>query len=185
MPASVIQKGQLLIAQPSILNDNSFNRSIILLTEHTESNSIGFILNRPLQYTLGELLPEIDCEFRIYEGGPVEQENLYFIHRIPHLIPDSMEVADGIYWGGNFESLKVLLNNGLLQEDEVRFFLGYSGWGKNQLRNEIRTNSWFISEDPLFEILSADSSSFWRKKILEKGGSFKLWANAPKDVSLN
>ena len=185
MPMSVIQKGQLLIAQPSILNDNSFNRSIILIAEHTESNSVGFILNRPLDYTLSELLPEIDCDFRIYEGGPVEQENLYFIHKVPHLLTESIEVADGIYWGGNFESLKILLNHGVLQEDEVRFFLGYSGWGKNQLKNEIYSNSWFVSDDPLYSILSSDNTSLWREQILKKGGSYKLWANAPKDVSLN
>tara|TARA_Y100000034_G_scaffold133809_1_gene200466 strand:+ start:86939 stop:87496 length:558 start_codon:yes stop_codon:yes gene_type:complete len=180
-----LHKGNLLIAQPNIINDNSFNRSIILLTEHTPVSSVGFILNRPLDCTVKDLLPEIDCGFQIYEGGPVEQENLYFVHRVPHLIGDSMEIGDGICWGGNFESLKSLLNKGLLQEDEVRFFLGYSGWGKDQLKNEIRTDSWFVSKDPIYSILSTDISSLWRDKIIKKGGTYKLWANAPKDVSLN
>ena len=104
-----IIKGKLLIAEPSILNDDSFNRSIILLTEHNEESSIGFILNKPLNYTIKDLIPEINCSFKIYQGGPVEQDNLYFIHKIPELIPDSMPVSDKIYWGGNFESLKNLL----------------------------------------------------------------------------
>ena len=75
-------KGNLLIAEPSILHDDSFNRSIILLTEHNEKSSVGFILNRPLDYTIKDLIPEIDCSFKIYQGGPVEQDNLYFIHKI-------------------------------------------------------------------------------------------------------
>ena len=110
-----IHKGKLLIAEPSILNDDSFNRSIILLTEHNEKSSVGFILNRPLDYTIKDLIPEIDCSFKIYQGGPVEQDNLYFIHKIPELIPDSMQVSEHIYWGGNFESLKILL-----QEKEIK-----------------------------------------------------------------
>lgn len=185
MLSSELNKGSLLIAQPTILNDNSFNRSIVLLTEHTDGNSVGFIINRPLEYTVNDLLPEINCDFQIYEGGPVEQENLYFVHKIPHLIPDSMEISDGICWGGNFEALKDLLNNGLLQENEIRFFLGYSGWGKDQLKNEVRTDSWFVSNEPIYGILSADIGSLWREEILNKGGTYKLWVNAPKDISLN
>ena len=76
-----IHKGKLLIAEPSILNDDSFNRSIILLTEHNEESSVGFILNKPLNYTINDLIPEINCSFKIYQGGPVEQDNLYFIQK--------------------------------------------------------------------------------------------------------
>ena len=97
-----IVKGKLLIAEPSILNDDSFNRSIILLTEHNEESSVGFILNKPLNYTIIDLIPEINCSFKIYQGCPVEQDNLYFIHKIPELIPDSMPVSDKIYCGCNF-----------------------------------------------------------------------------------
>ena len=178
-------KGRLLIAEPSILNDNSFNRAIILITEHTDNNSVGFILNRPLEYTIQDLLPEIESDFIIYQGGPVEQDNLYFVHRVPELIPESIEVDNGIYWGGNFESLKYLLNDGSLKKTDIRFFLGYSGWGKNQLKNELNLNSWFISENNIKNILSKDDESLWKNKILEKGGDYKLWANAPSDVNLN
>ena len=178
-------KGRLLIAEPSILNDSSFNRAIILITEHTDNNSVGFILNRPLEYTIQDLLPEIESDFIIYQGGPVEQDNLYFVHRVPELIPESIEVDNGIYWGGNFESLKYLLNDGSLKKTDIRFFLGYSGWGKNQLKNEVNLNSWFISENNIKNIFSTDDESLWKNKILEKGGDYKLWANAPSDVNLN
>lgn len=178
-------KGRLLIAEPSILNDSSFNRSIILITEHTENNSVGFILNRPLEYTLQDLLPEINADFIIYQGGPVEQDNLYFVHKVPELIPDSIEVANGIFWGGNFEALRQLLNSGSLTKSDIRFFLGYSGWGKQQLSDEININSWFISENDLKNIFSDDDTSLWRNKILQKGGNYKIWANAPSDINLN
>ncbi len=178
-------KGQLLIAEPSILNDNSFNRAIILITEHTANNSVGFILNRKLNYTINDLLPDINCNFNIYQGGPVEQDNLYFVHRIPNLIPESIEVNNGIFWGGNFDSLKYLLNNGLLEENDIRFFLGYSGWGKNQLTIELNSNSWFVSENDFENIFSTENETLWKNKLLQKGGNYKLWANAPSDINLN
>jgi putative transcriptional regulator len=179
------QKGRLLIAEPSILNDSSFSRVIILITEHTYKNSVGFILNKPLEFTIKDLLPEINCDFTIYEGGPVEQDNLYFVHKVPHLIPQSIEVDRGIFWGGNFESLKELLNNGGLEKTDIRFFLGYSGWGKNQLTDELKSSSWFISENDIKNILSKDEETLWRNKILQKGGDYKLWANTPRDINLN
>ena len=85
-----IKKGKILIAEPSIIGDISFNRSIILLADHNNEGSIGFILNKPLDYSLGDLIPEIESNFPIYNGGPVQQDNLYFIHKVAELIPDSI-----------------------------------------------------------------------------------------------
>ncbi|WP_152287747.1 YqgE/AlgH family protein [Flavicella marina] len=178
-------KGRLLVAEPSILNDSSFNRSVILLTEHTPENSIGFILNKPLSYTLNDLIPEIDCDFTIYQGGPVEQDNLYFIHQIPEHIPNSIEVGNGIFWGGNFESLTDLLNDNKIDSSSIRFFLGYSGWSQNQLAEELGSNSWFCIENSYANILKEENNSFWKNHLLELGGKYKLWANAPSDPKLN
>lgn len=178
-------KGRLLVAEPSILNDSSFNRSVILLTEHTNDSSIGFILNKPLTYTLKDLIPEVDCDFLVYQGGPVEQDNLYFIHQIPEHIPDSIEVGKGIYWGGNFNSLVELLNDKKIDKSSIRFFLGYSGWSSSQLTDELDTNSWFCIENSYSNILKEENNSFWKNHLLEIGGKYKLWANAPSDPKLN
>jgi len=178
-------KGRLLIAEPSILNDSSFNRTIVLLTEHTKNSAVGFILNRPLEYSLHDLLPDINCDFTIYQGGPVEQDNLYFVHRVPDLIEDSIEVTKGIYWGGNFNVLKELLNNDELKTTDIRFFLGYSGWENQQLKDELKKKSWFVTENDFQNIFSTNNESLWKNKLLQKGGAYKLWANAPGDINLN
>ena len=107
------EKGNLLIAEPSILGDFSFNRSVILLADHSEEGSIGFILNKPLEYTLNDLIPEVSAEYNVYNGGPVEQDNLYFIHTSPDIIPNSIEISNGIYWGGDFSTVINAINNGL------------------------------------------------------------------------
>lgn len=100
-------KGKLLIAEPALTGgDVSFNRSVVLLAEHNdEGGSVGFILNKPLEYYINDLISEISLPFQVYNGGPVEQDNLYFIHRVPELIENSIEISDGIYWGGDFEKI--------------------------------------------------------------------------------
>lgn len=179
------EKGRLLIAEPSILNDDSFKRAIVLLTEYSKSSSVGFILNKPLKYVLSDLIPDTTCDFTVYQGGPVEQDNLYFVHRVPELLTDSIEVAKGIYWGGNFGQLKDLLVDDKIKHTDIRFFLGYSGWDKKQLDDELNTNSWFISENKYENIFSVDEETIWKNKLLEKGGEYKIWANAPSDIQMN
>lgn len=179
------EKGRLLIAEPSILNDSSFNRSVILLTEHNNTSSVGFIINKPLNFTVNDLLPNISCSFIVHQGGPVEQDNLYFIHKVPELIPNSIEIGNGFYWGGNFESLVELLNSEKILNHQIRFFLGYSGWNASQLSDEMNQNSWCCIENNHSNIFKVDSNSFWKNHLLKFGGEYKLWANAPEDPRLN
>ena len=180
------KKGDLLIAEPAIIGDISFNRSIVLLADHNTEGSIGFILNKPLNYTIQDLVPEIEAPFKIYNGGPVEQDNLYFIHKIPHLIPDSIEISLGIFWGGNFNTLTELIANNEINENDIRFFLGYSGWKSNQLETELKSNSWVVSENIYKKkIMEKDYESFWKEKMLELGGEYSIWSNAPENPNFN
>ena len=150
------KKGNLLIAEPTIIGDVSFNRSIVLLADHSKEGSIGFILNKPLEYTISDLVPEVEVDFKVYNGGPVEQDNLYFIHKIPNLIPESIEISLGIYWGGDFSKVVELISNKSIKENDIRFFLGYSGWEVNQLDEELKSNSWVVTDN------------VYKKNIIEK-----------------
>lgn len=186
MISEKLHKGVLLVAEPSSLGDASFNRSVILLADHTCDGSVGFILNKPLPYTVNDLVPDLDANFKIYNGGPVEQDNLYFIHNVPDLIPNSIEISNGIYWGGDFELTKSLINQGKIKKDNVRFFLGYSGWSANQLEEELELNSWIVTENVyLNKIVGRSTNNFWKEKILELGGEYMLWGNAPENPMLN
>ena len=181
-----LKKGQLLIAEPSIIGDLSFNRSVILLADHNQEGSVGFIINKPLKYTINDLVPDVEANFKIYNGGPVEQDNLYFIHNIPELITNSLEISSGIFWGGDFELTKNLINNGEIKKDNIRFFLGYTGWEAQQLENEMKSNSWILTEN-LYEnkIIGKSTTDFWKEKILELGGEYIIWSNAPENPLLN
>ena len=180
------KKGNLLIAEPSILGDISFNRSVILLADHSEEGSVGFILNKPLDFTINELIPEVNASFKVYNGGPVEQDNLYFIHTSPDLIPNSIEISNGIFWGGDFKTIVEVINSGEIKEEDVRFFLGYSGWDADQLISELISSSWILTEN-IYKatIIQKSDTTFWKKKMLELGGEYSIWSNAPEDPSYN
>jgi len=181
-----LKKGLLLIAEPSIIGNMSFNRSIILIADHNSKGSIGFILNKPLDLTLQDLFPEIEINFELYNGGPVEQDNLYYIHKIPGLIPNSIEISDGLYWGGNFQKVIELIKNNKLNPFDIRFFLGYSGWGNNQLNYELRSNTWILSKNIYNnQIIEKVNNSFWKEQMLELGGDYTIWSNAPENPSYN
>ncbi|NNC50327.1 MAG: YqgE/AlgH family protein [Flaviramulus sp.] len=180
------KKGDLLIAEPAIIGDVSFNRSIVLLADHTLEGSIGFILNKPLDYTINDLIPEVEATFKVYNGGPVEQDNLYFIHKIPDLIPNSIEISLGIYWGGDFSKVAELIKDDTIKENDIRFFLGYSGWDTSQLESELKANSWVVTKNIYKKnIIEKDYETFWKEKMLEFGGDYSIWSNAPENPSYN
>ncbi|MCR9228113.1 MAG: YqgE/AlgH family protein [Flavobacteriaceae bacterium] len=180
------KKGNLLIAEPSLTGDVSFNRSVVLIAEHNHEGSVGFILNKPLDYTICDLISDITIPFQVFNGGPVEQDNLYFIHKVPELIENSIEISDGIFWGGNFEMTVELINSGTITEQDIRFFLGYSGWGISQLDQELSSKSWVVLPNAYeSSILEKAANVFWKEKMMELGGDYVLWSNAPENPSLN
>lgn len=178
-------KGKLLIAEPAILNDRSFNRSVILLTSHDLNGSVGFILNKPLNLCIKDLLPESDSEIPIYNGGPVARNNLYFIHKIPDLIPNSEKISDNLFWGGDFNIIKQLLLENKLNNDDIRFFLGYSGWENKQLEAELSIESWVVIKNNYENIFITQPNSFWKDELNRIGGNYLIWANSPENPSLN
>lgn len=186
MESQVLQKGDLLISEPNIIGDESFSRSVVLLTEYSEDGVVGFILNKPLEYTLKDLIPEIEIDIPVYQGGPVEMDNLYFLHSIPNLIPNSHLIVDDIYWGGDFHKVHELIQDEVITGDGIKFFLGYSGWHKDQLSQEIKANSWIIKEKTCAEfVLSEEIKDLWKNEMIELGGNYKLWSNAPENPSYN
>ncbi|MFO7703331.1 YqgE/AlgH family protein [Psychroflexus maritimus] len=186
MKVNVPKQGVLLIAEPSIIGDLSFNRSVILLSHHSKTGSVGFILNKLLSVTLNELVPEIKVNFKIFNGGPVEQDNLYFIHKVPELIPNSIRIEEGIFWGGSFEKIITLINEEEINEADIKFFLGYSGWDAQQLEDELEKDTWVINTDfNVKEVISSPDANYWKSEIKKLGGEYLIWSNAPENPNLN
>lgn len=183
---SPISKGDILISKPAIIGDPSFSRAVIYLTEHNSDGTVGFIINQPMNLTLEKLVQENLNDFELHRGGPVDLENLYFLHTVPELVPNSLEVGNEIFWGGDFENILDLLGNGLVGSDQIKFFLGYSGWSQGQLESEIDEGTWIKTPNTLgTDILDQDPATIWRDAMRNLGGEYTLWANAPENPSYN
>ena len=182
----MVKKGNLIVAEPTVFSDENFNRSVILLVDHSQSGSVGFILNKKLEYSTKEIMPELKFEFPIYNGGPVKQDNLYFIHNKSILISGSLAIKNEIHWGGDFKKALDLINEKKIKSDEIKFFLGYSGWDKNQLENEIQSNSWIVVNDNKNDkILLEDCENIWKDNLTKLGGNYMIWSNSPENPNHN
>jgi putative transcriptional regulator len=119
-------------------------------------------------------------------GGPVAANTLHYIHRCPEKIEGGIEIWDGIFWGGDFDRIKELINNYQLKEDEIKFFTGYSGWTPGQLDDELREDAWIVANK--FEADSVFSNSehnLWKEVVISLGQRYAHIANFPENPMLN
>ena len=181
-----MNQGKLIVATPSILGDFNFRRSVILLASHKTSGSIGFILNKKLNYKLNDIVEDINIKFPLFYGGPVEQDNLFFLHRLGNVIPDSIKINSSLSWNGDFKFVTKLINENKIKLNDIRFFLGCSSWSNGQLEKELDEKSW----EP-FEIVSTEKvlkmkiQNMWKKCMISLGGKYRLWSNAPENPNFN
>ena len=179
-------RGKFLIADPFLL-DNYFSRSVIYLCEHEdELGSIGFVINRSLPDKLEDFFPNLKTKgIPIYYGGPVHPDRLHFLHTLHHQIPGGLEITKGVFWGGDFNVAKELIENNLLDLTQIKFFLGYSGWEKNQLMNEMNESTWIVSDSVIKLLFDERDENIWKQSLISLGGDFAQMSNYPIHPSLN
>jgi len=180
------EKGDLLISEP-FLNDPNFERTVILICENNEQGTFGLVLNKQTNLTLEDVLTdEINFHQTLNLGGPVEQNTLHFVHTKFEDLEGAVDLGNGIAWSGNFEQVKHLLNTGELTSNSIQFYLGYSGWGEGQLREELDAQSWFVkksaTKEELFEM---SAEELWKSVLKTMGGKYKVFSNYPVDPRLN
>jgi putative transcriptional regulator len=179
------QKGRLLISEP-FLPDKYFRRSVILITEHTDQGSVGFVLNKPLELTINEVFedfPLIEAEISV--GGPVATDSVHFLHTLGDIIPKSVNIIQNVSWGGDFEAVKKLIINGNITSENIRFFVGYSGWAPKQLDRELSENSWIVAELINEKMIFKSDKNIWKESLRKLGQKYKLWAEYPENPVMN
>ena len=182
----VMKPGDFLIATPSIIGDFNFQRSCVLIVDIKESGSVGFIVNKKLEHTLSDVMENISIPLPLFYGGPVEQDNLFFTHTLGDLIPNSIKINNNLFWSGNLETVLELLKSGKLDNNKIRFFLGYSGWSKGQLESEFEDNSWVISNIVNSnDWMEQNTEEFWKNEMRALGGKYLIWSNAPDNPMSN
>ena len=178
--------GNILISEP-LMNDFHFGRSVVLLIDHAETEgSLGIIINKTLNASVNQIVDEFPgFEAPVYLGGPVADNQLFFIHTLGELLPDSSPILDGLYWGGDKETLKTLINTGIANEDNMRFYLGYSGWDSGQLVSELVRNSWLIGNITAEQLFNIPEEVMWQTFVSQAGSPYEMWRRFPKNPEDN
>jgi putative transcriptional regulator len=136
-------KAGLLLSATALLDDTVFEKAHILITEFNTNGALGFVVNKPFGRSLTELAEfKNGRPFPLYEGGPVDQQHLFFIHQRPDLIEDGTAVGNGIYYSGNFKQAVEAVNSTALTSAQLKIFVGYCGWDAGELEAEIAEGSW-------------------------------------------
>jgi putative transcriptional regulator len=179
-------EGCVLLSDP-FTQDPYFSRSAILLCRHNKKETFGFVLTNYIEIDLNKLdenMPEIIT--KISFGGPVEKDNLFYIHTFGKEIEGAEKIMDTLYFGGDYEMLFELIKAEPKRINEVRFFIGYAGWDFDQLNNEMKDHSWIaVTNITEKEILSTSSDHFWKDCMTKQGIKFEMISNFPLNPNEN
>lgn len=186
MSGKKVDRGTLLLAEPFMLDPN-FKRSVVLICEHDETEgTIGFVMNKPLHMQVNELITDFPViEAPVYFGGPVATDTIHYVHNVGELLEDSVKVVRGVYWGGDYEKLKFLIDSKLVLPQNIRFFVGYSGWSSGQLAEEMAYKSWIQSEMHANYLFKSKPDHLWQQVMYNLGDRFSVIAQIPDAHSLN
>lgn len=178
-------QGKFLVSEP-FTNDFFFKRSVVLLAEHNEQGTFGLIVNKPTEYNLSEVTDDFPYfDAKVFIGGPVKTDNVYFLHTLGDIIPHSMHIFNDIYWGGDIEVVKDLMLANKLSEENIRFFIGYSGWVPNQLENELKRDAWIVSNASSKIVMDQKADDLWKNVVHSLGKDYNMWTKFPIDPAMN
>jgi putative transcriptional regulator len=181
-----LKAGQLLLSEPFMMDEN-FRRTVVLVCEHDEVNgTVGLIINKPINLKLKDIVEDFPTfKGKVFLGGPVGTDTLQFLHCLGDELEGSVKLNEHLYWGGNFEQMKLLIQNGKITPGEIRFYLGYSGWGVGQLNQEMKDNSWIISKANYKYIFQTPNEVIWKEIMKDMGGVYNTMAGYPENPTLN
>ena len=140
-------KAGLIIKSTDALIGSIFEHTTILIVKHDNEGTTGFVTNKPLHKSLHELIEFNHSKpYPLMDGGPVDKDHLFVMHKHPDLITDGEKIHSGYYLGGNMEEVIEAINNNGINEQEIQLFIGYCGWDEGELAAEIEEGSWVIEK---------------------------------------
>ena len=178
-------KGKLLVATPP-LTDPHFDRTVVYVLEHTSDGAVGVVLNRPTDEDApGELYAWTDHmspPATLFYGGPVDASALIALARLTGAVDGSWsQVAEGL------GSIDLMLDPYEVAQGvhALRVFRGYSGWGAQQLDDELGEGAWMVLDAELTDVFCSTPAGLWRTVLRRQGGRLAWVANAPDNLSTN
>ena len=177
-------KGKILISTPDVSGD-IFSRSVVLMIDHTENGAFGLILNKKNTEVSQSMESIFGFPVDVYEGGPVENDKIFFIVKGQPTNDFHLSISDEFYLTEDYENIIGEIVNQNIKIEDVKIFSGYSGWAAQQLESEIQKKYWTIVDIYNLDYTLPNDQKLWKNIMQNLGGEFLIWANAPEDVSLN
>lgn len=188
LPNRKAYPGALLVAEP-FLRESYFNHSVICLVDYERTGtSMGLVLNKLTNYSLSDLISSVDQgnHIPVFCGGPMSCDRLFIIHSLGEMIPRSRQIADGLYVGGDFDSVIDYVNSGMPIDGNIRFCLGYSGWGAGQLDEELHKKVWAVAPvSAPYRLLTGSEDSYWHRQVKNMGHNYRGWLYHPQNPRMN
>lgn len=179
------EKGRILVSEP-FLQDAYFRRSVVLITEHNDEGSLGFVLNNPIEFNISEILSDFPpVNALVGVGGPVRTDTVHYLHSLGDLVPGSAHVIDDLYWGGEFNDIKEMIQEGVIKDHQIRFFVGFSSWHKGQLERELSEDSWMVTSLDRDSIMTISKNDLWEAVLSKEEQRYQMWTKYPENPHLN
>ena len=177
--------GDFLISEP-FMQDPNFQRSVVLLCQQQEDGFVGFSINKRIDFSVGDLVEELpDCNLPLFDGGPVGKEQMFFLHSMPELIPGGLQIQKDIFWGGDFDVVKGLVQSNTINPRRIKFLVGYSGWEAGQLEEELLEKSWLLTPALSNLVFQQQTEDIWKNAVKLLGEAYSPIIHYPKDPSFN
>ncbi len=178
--------GQILISEP-FMEDPNFKQSVVLICDfEPDHGTVGFILNKPLDVKVHEIIQDFpEFEEDVYLGGPVGHDTIHYVHTRGDIIDESVLIRDGLWWGGDFDKVKFLIDTKVLTGADIKFFVGYSGWSIGQLDGELEMGSWVVDTMDNNYLLNIPSEKLWKSTLSNISDNLAIIANIPDNLNLN
>ncbi len=179
-------RGKLLLAAP-VLKDPNFDRTVVLIAEHSEDGAMGIVLNRPSEAPVAETIPELGWVAEagagsVYVGGPVARTGVIVLAEWEDPSQAVVLVDDDLgFVPGDAEDIDALA----AAVRRARVYAGHAGWGPGQLEQELDEEAWIIESPQREDLFSDDPAGLWSAVLRRKGREFALLSTMPPDPSLN
>jgi putative transcriptional regulator len=165
-PAPPSLAGELLVAAPS-MDDPRFERTVILIIQHSPDGAVGIVINKPIGETsiasvfeaLGQKAGDVSGDVRVFSGGPVQPEVGFVVHSPDYRRPETVAVNDRLSMTSSLDILRDIAAKKGPAKILVAF--GYAGWGPDQLEREIKMSAWGIAEADPALIFDEDRDKVW------------------------
>jgi putative transcriptional regulator len=187
-PVDEITPGTFLLASP-LLRDPNFMRTVVLVCDHGEPGTWGLVVNRRTALTFGELLENLPFPASsagpVFWGGPCEPSRMQVLHRLRRVLPNQMEVCQGINLGIDADTFREVVGQSLLPGESLNAYVGYAGWGEGQLAAELDSGSWITCSAAPSVLFDSEPDDMWETVLRALGPEYARLMRMPIDPRLN